>query len=159
VKNDKAMTTQKEMQEIRALAYDCRVKLDRLDTRLRELEFRVLKDTSSAITLGRRVQFKNGPSIVHGLLMRAAGPTSLALLRSLILKDYPEFADDMDYANRAVRNALQVLKRKGKVVGHTPQGRLRETVWWAQGMEFVDLHENGEAANGGLGIDERGRVK
>lgn len=153
------MTIQQEIQEIRALAHESRAELDRLNARLKELERRVSKDTNKVTAFGRRVQFKNGPRMVHGVLRHAAEPMGRTEVLNRILKDCPEIADDMDYAKRAVRNALQVLKRQGKVLCHTPQGRLRETVWWAQGMEFADVGGNGEAANGGLGLDERGRVK
>lgn len=153
------MTIQREIQEIRAFANARRVELDRLVARLDELEARVLKDTTVETAIGRRIQFKNGPRLVHGVLRKAAGPISRAEVLSRILKDCPEIADDMVYANRAVRNALQVLKRQGEVSCHKPLGRLRETVWWAKGMEFADMVENGEAANGGLGMDEHGRVK
>jgi DNA-binding transcriptional ArsR family regulator len=153
------MTIRQEIEELRAFANATRLELDRLVARLNALEKRVLKDTSGETTIGRRIQFKNGPRMVHGVLRHAADPMSRAEVLDRILMDYPEIADDMDYAKRAVRNALQVLKRQGKVSCHKPQGRLRETLWWAEGMEFADVGENGEAAIGGLGKDEHGRVK
>lgn len=152
------MNYRQEIQELRGLAGDADRVLRGLLARLNELEKRVLKDTIGGVSIGRRVRFKNGPWTVLLVLIRADAPMTRAQLVETILKDYPELGDDPEYAQRAVRNALQVLRKDGKVASHTPNGRLRDTVWWVPGVEMEAI-KIGEAANGGLGRDEHGRVK
>lgn len=152
------MSIRQEIQELRAIAEEADRGLRELLSRLNELEGRVLKDTDVGVGLGQRVRFNNGPKTVLSVLGRAASPMTRAQLLAVILMDFPELGDDKAYAQRAVRNALQVLRKEGKIASYTPNGRLRETVWWAQGME-MEAHNNGEAAIGGLGLDKHGRVK
>ncbi|MBK9288965.1 MAG: hypothetical protein IPN38_15075 [Flavobacteriales bacterium] len=150
------MTIHREIAQLRAFAERADREVRQLLACLNELEMRVLKDTH--IQQGGRIRFKQGPRTILSILSRADKPMTRAQLLEVLVKDYQELSEDMGYAQRAVRNALQVLKKEGRVLSETPNGRLRETVWWARHAELEAIH-NGEAAIGGLGLNEHGRMK
>jgi DNA-binding transcriptional ArsR family regulator len=150
------MDIHQEIRQIRAFAERADREVKLLLACLNELEGRVLKDTY--IQHSGRIRFKKGPRTILSILSRADKPMTRAQLLEVLVKDYQELSEDMGYAQRAVRNALQVLKKEGRVLCETPNGRLRETVWWASQVELEAMHK-GEAANGGLGLNEHGRVK